>query len=108
MRLRTDQHMLPAYTGPDRYMGRLVLALQTLLRDAGAKVNALSEGRISGRDGTFTAAPTGGEWAQGDLIPNSAPAELGSAGSKYVILGWVCVASGSPGTWKECRVLTGG
>jgi hypothetical protein len=28
--------------------------------------------------------------------------------NKYALLGWVCVASGTPGTWKECRALTGG
>lgn len=108
MKLRTDNQMLPAYAGKDGYLSRLVLAVFERLRDAGNKVNALAEGRISAKEGTATAAPTGGDWMQGDLVTNSAPSELGSAGSKYVILGWVCVSSGSPGTWKECRVLTGG
>ena len=107
MKLRID-NLLPAYAGSDAYLRRLVLALTERLREAGNKVNALAEGRISAREGTATAAPTGGDWAQGDFVTNSAPSELGSAGSKYVVLGWVCVASGSPGTWKECRTLTGG
>lgn len=110
MKLRTDNHMLPAYGGgeAERFMPRLLLALMDRLRDAGVKVNALAEGRISAREGTATTAPTGGDWTQGDYVTNSAPSELGSAGSKYVVLGWVCVASGAPGTWKECRTLTGG
>lgn len=108
MRLRTDNQMLPAYAKSDGYLPRLVLAVLERLRDAGNKVNGLAEGRISAREGTATAAPTGGDWTQGDFVTNSAPAEAGAPGSKYVILGWVCVASGSPGTWKECRVLTGG
>jgi len=54
-----------------------------------------------------TAAPTSGDWIQGDIILNMSPTELGDAGSKYVVLGWVCIASGTPGTWVEMRCLTG-
>ncbi len=54
-----------------------------------------------------TAAPTTGTWSQGDKCKNTAPTELGSAGSKYVITGFVCVASGTPGTWVQMRSLTG-
>lgn len=56
---------------------------------------------------TGTAAPTGNKWAQGNFCWNSTPTEQGTAGSKYVVLGWVCVASGTPGTWLPCRTLTG-
>lgn len=108
MRLRTDNNMLPPYAADARFSQRLLQALQVLLRDAGNKVNALADGRISARDGAMTAAPTGGDWTRGDFVTNSAPAEAGAPGSKYVILGWVCVASGAPGTWNECRALTGG
>ncbi|HET8730481.1 MAG TPA: hypothetical protein VFM34_05160 [Moraxellaceae bacterium] len=108
MKLRTDNNILPSYSGNDGYVARLVLTLQGLFRDTGTKLNALAEGRISAKEGTATAAPTGGDWTVGDFVTNSAPSELGSAGSKYVVLGWVCVTSGSPGTWKECRTLTGG
>lgn len=38
------------------------------------------------------AAPTAGAWLQGDIIWNSAP----SAGAP---MGWMCVKSGTPGTW---------
>lgn len=71
------------------------------------QVNALSEGRLVATYNAYTAAPTTGTWAQGDYIKNSAPAEAGVALSKYVILGWVCTAAGTPGTWLQCRSLTG-
>jgi hypothetical protein len=43
--------------------------------------------------GPLTAAPSGGSNFVGDRVINSAPAAGGS-------MGWVCVAAGSPGTWK--------
>lgn len=52
-------------------------------------------------------APSSGTWSQGDRIVNTAPVELGTAGAKYVVDGWTCVASGSPGTWVQRRCLTG-
>lgn len=81
----------------------------TLLREAEAQVNALAEGQISANYNAHTAAPTGTaqSYAQGDFIRNSEPTEQGTAGSKYVVLGFLCVASGTPGTWVECRCLTG-
>ena len=54
-----------------------------------------------------TAAPTTGTWKQGDFMWNTAPAEAGSASSKYVVIGWVCTVSGTPGTWLASRTLTG-
>ena len=59
-------------------------------------------------DGEAITIPVTGSWAAGDKVKHSAPVEVGSVASKYVIIGWVCVASGTPGTWKEMRVLTGG
>ena len=83
------------------------VALLRELKEHAAQVNALSEGRLAGTYNAQTAAPTTGTWAIGDYIKNSAPAEAGSAASKYVILGWVCTVSGTPGTWLQCRALTG-
>jgi hypothetical protein len=40
-----------------------------------------------------TAIPTVGDWLQGDVVYNSAPSAGGT-------VGWVCVTSGTPGTWK--------
>ena len=57
--------------------------------------------------GEGTAAPTTGTWAQGDTYRNTAPAEAGAVSSKYVVVGWICTVSGTPGTWLEMRCLTG-
>lgn len=76
-------------------------------RQIAQQVNALSEGLISASYTALTAAPTSGTWTQGDRVKNKAPSELGTAGSKYVTLGWVCTVAGTPGTWLECRALTG-
>ncbi len=43
--------------------------------------------------GRRTAAPTTGTWAQGNVVYNSQPNAQG-------VLGWICTASGSPGTWQ--------
>jgi hypothetical protein len=55
--------------------------------------------------------PTSGTWTYGDFIENSDLTEQGTAGSKYIILGWKRRVTGSNnvlGTdWFECRVLTG-
>ena len=81
--------------------------LAGMLRDVQQTVNALAEGRQSGSYAATTAAPTTGTYAIGDFVLNSAPAELGSASSKYIIHGWRCTVSGTPGTWLQCRFLTG-
>jgi hypothetical protein len=77
------------------------------LREHATQVNNLSEGKLSAVYNAYTADPTTGTWSQGDFIRNSAPSELGSGGSKYVIFGWICTVSGTPGTWLQCRFLTG-
>ena len=46
-------------------------------------------------------------WAKGSFLANATPVESGTAGSKYIITGWICTASGRPGTWVGCRSLTG-
>jgi len=85
------------------YKGRMV----EIMREIETLVNALSEEKISSKYKATTAAPTTGGWAEGDFVRHSSPAEAGGAGSKYVIVGWICTVSGTPGTWNECRVLTG-
>lgn len=81
--------------------------LLSVLRDLGTRLDLLSHGHLAGVRGKATAAPTTGTWAVGDVIRNSAPAEAGSASSKYVIYGWVCTVAGTPGTWLQLRTLTG-
>lgn len=81
--------------------------LQRELREHATQVNQMAEGRIAAFHQAATAAPTTGAWSQGDFVLNSAPAELGAASSKYIIHGWRCTVSGTPGTWVQCRFLTG-
>lgn len=81
--------------------------LSDALRDVAAQVNGLAEGRLKATYNAQTAAPTTGKHARGDFVKNSEPSELGTAASKYVIVGWVCVTAGEPGTWAQCRFLTG-
>lgn len=89
------------------YSRELVFQLKTIFRALTQKINAMADGRLSALDTTATAAPTTGSWAQGDQVRNSNPTELGTAGSKYVVVGWIATAGGTPGTWVAMRVLTG-
>lgn len=89
------------------YVPRLNREIEKGFDDVVRQLNGVSEGSASVFHNAVTAAPTTGVWFQGDYLRNATPSELGSAASKYVILGWVCTASGEPGTWLQCRVLTG-
>lgn len=73
------------------------------------QLNQLSEGQIVAATNAATAPPTGSavNYNQGDFIRNLTPTVLGTAGSQYVIMGWVCTVSGAPGTWAQSRTLTG-
>lgn len=105
MRLPTDV-ALP--TNPDTvYAKDLNRALAPILRNIANKVNALAGGNAAAVDNAVVAAPTTGTWAAGDFVKNSAPAVLGTAGSRYVVEGWLCVAGGTPGTFVQKRFLTG-
>lgn len=93
-------NLSPRLTTPDA-------ALIKALRDIGYQVNLISEGNIAGTYNAQSAAPTTGIHAHGDFVKKLSPVEAGVALAKYVIVGWVCVAGGEPGTWVECRFLTG-
>lgn len=82
--------------------GRLVTRLYDVLRGIANAVNGSYMWDSQG-----TTAPTTGTWTQGQMVKNTAPSESGSAGSKKVIIGWVCISSGSPGTWVPMMCLTG-
>lgn len=82
---------------------RLAQRLTDLLSRLADQVNRLTEGQASAVHNAQAAPPASGTWAEGDFIKNSAPAELGSLGSKYVIEGWMRVG----GAWLEKRFLTG-
>ncbi len=85
----------------------LVRQLSMLHTELAYQLNHLSEGRITAATNAATAAPTTGTWQWGDFLRNLEPVEAGVASSMYVVTGWLCVASGEPGTWVECRSLTG-
>jgi hypothetical protein len=82
-------------------------ALARELREHAVLINLMANGLLAGTNNATTAAPTTETHAQGDFVRNSAPTEAGSEGSMYVVLGWICTVSGTPGTWVEARVLTG-
>lgn len=107
MRLPSDPNLPNLPQGASDYARNVNFRLISLFRDIAAQVNAISEGTITGTTNAQSAAPTTGAWQRGDQVRNSAPSELGTDGSKYVVLGWICVAAGTPGTWKEMRCLTG-
>jgi hypothetical protein len=55
---------------------------------------------IVGRFLNFDVAPpTTGAYAKGDIVLNYSPTAAGT-------LGWVCVTSGSPGTWLELAIVS--
>ena len=76
-------------------------------KEVAQQVNALSEGLLAANYNALPSIPTSGAHARGDEVRNSEPSELGLSGFKYVVRGWLCVASGTPGTWVEQRFPTG-
>lgn len=98
----------PRFPADPRQMER---KLTDLHRDIARQVNDLTEGRIGAVTNAASGVPTTGSWSQGDFIRNSAPAEAGTAGSKYVVTGWIRLTSGSSNVlntdWVATRNLTG-
>lgn len=69
--------------------------------------NNLGNDFTSGAGTTTPSAGNALQWYVGDVIRNTNPSVLGTAGSQYVISGWVCTTQGDPGTWSQMRTLTG-
>lgn len=106
--MRVPQQLgLPAPAEGVPYLQQLVKKLTDAWAGMASQVNASSEGLITGATNAVTAAPSTGDHQRGDIVRNSAPSELGTAGSKYVVIGWQCVTAGTPGTWVQLRCLTG-
>lgn len=82
-------------------------SLLLYLRDMALQINGLSEGRGFNRYQAQDTIPTTGSYAQDDIIWKKDAVEAGAPGSKYIIIGWICTVSGTPGTLLEMRVLTG-
>lgn len=85
--------------------------LTDLFRDIARQVNDLTEGRLSAVTNAASSVPTSGSWSQGDFVRNATPSEAGTAGSKYVITGWLRLTSSSNNVlntdWVATRSLTG-
>lgn len=108
MRVSTDPRLPNPPTNIPEWNRLLSLQVTQWAREAATQLNLLSEGAIQAATNAAVSAPTSGTYQHGDTIRNATPTELGSAGAKYVVIGWVCVSAGSPGAWKEMRCLTGG
>lgn len=107
MRLPTKDLRLTANPGLSNPQERLILNLNDILSRTNQQINQLTEGQISAIHNARTSAPTTGLHQQGDFFRNAQPSVAGTAGSQYVITGWMCVVGGEPGTFVECRSLTG-
>jgi hypothetical protein len=73
-----------------------VLADQTQVAEANDR---LTRQKIGRGVNYVSAAPTTGAWLQGEIVYNTAPTSGG-----YV--GWVCTASGKPGTWNTFGLIS--
>lgn len=69
-------------------------AFSRIIRAICQQVNLESEGKLAGRYQAQVSSPSSVAAAVGDIVWNSTP----SSGSP---LGWVCVASGNPGTFYQ-------
>lgn len=80
-----------------------------MVRQIEDAINRLSSGAIYQNYNATSSTPSGVTVSHsvGDFVKNAVPTELGTAGSMYIVLGFLCVASGTPGTFREVRALTG-
>ena len=102
----TSEVQLPI--NPDtQYARDLNFKLKDIFRTFAQRMNAATDGRIAAIDNAASSIPTTGMYAVGDVVRNSLPTELGTAGSKYIITSWTCTVAGSPGTFVQTRSLTG-
>lgn len=70
----------------------IISALETHTRvDIGPYINQATA--VKRKEVVAFQAPAIGAWTRGDIVWNTLPAAAGT-------LGWICTASGSPGTWK--------
>lgn len=85
--------------------GDAAIEVEGLLNGIGpnyhVKVPSRYLGRAVGeaRHTTGSAPPQGGAWKAGDIVWNSAPSAGGPPG-------WICIAAGSPGTWKAMASIS--
>jgi hypothetical protein len=105
--MRLQRPQLPTPDPKDKFSNDLVFKVKQILTNIIDQLNGISEGQVQPVTNATTAPPTTGTAQLGDFVRNSAPTVLGTAGSRYVVTGFLCVAAGSPGTWVQTRSLTG-
>jgi hypothetical protein len=105
MRIQLPQ--LPTPDPKDKFGSDLVFKVKQILTNIIGQINGISEGQVQPVTNATTAPPTTGTAQLGDFVRNSAPVISGTAGSRYVVTGWLCVTAGTPGTWVPTRSLTG-
>lgn len=109
--MRIGAPLLP-HSAPNAFDRALVNALIDYLRPLANKINGLAAGSFAdSADNASAALPTTGAYAAGDYVRKSAPVIAGTAGSRYVIYGWLRITNGSAHAlntdWVEDRRLTG-
>ena len=88
---------------PGTFQGDQSRALERELQKLQLSVKQLRDGRIEGVL-ALDAAPTGGVWAQGDVVQNSDPTRTISASTTFVVWGWQYTDAGAGTlTWAEMR-----
>lgn len=81
----------------------LIRTLSDLLGRYARAINILAGGGLDGTVSSATIPTTAG--SIGDIVRNSAPAVLGTAGSQYILIGWIY---GSDSVWHTITHLTDG
>lgn len=95
---------------PNKFTAELTRELANVFNHYAALLTAVHDGRIDGYLSAATVpsiALASMVFQTGDFVRNDTPVETGTAGSKYVILGWSCISAGTAGQWVQCRCFTG-
>ena len=108
-RLPVDPRLPTPDPGPSRpFDVALRRYLTEAFREIAEQVNSLSEGQQAANYNMHSAVPTTGVFAIGDFIKEESAVERGTASSKYVRTGWICVSEGSASaaSFVEARIRT--
>lgn len=86
-------------TPPATYSPADQREVRRLLATAVAELAAEADVRDARRGEEATSVPTTGTWQRGDIVWHAAPVAGG-------FVGWVCVAAGTPGTWRTFGAIS--
>lgn len=97
--------------GSDAWQWNMAVAGSIILDQASYATGQTRRLRLNRSLQSQAAMPAAGTWEIGDIAVNQAATEQGVAGSKYLILGWYRLTTGSAHVlntdWLQMRVLTG-